>query len=826
MPHSEEVIFGHATMLPAARRSEYLTKECAGDEGLRRRVEQLLVAHECDDSFLDLVDKQQEIGHGLSITEGHDLGPYRILKEIGEGGFGVVYLAEQQRPIKRNVAIKIIKPGMNSRAVITRFESERQALALMDHPNIASVFDGGSSDEGQRPYFVMELVQGVPITNYCDSHSLPIRERLELIISVCNAVHHAHQKGIIHRDIKPSNVMVTEHDGKPVVKVIDFGVAKALHQRLAGQSHQTQQGVLIGTPQYMSPEQAELGRLDVDTRSDVYSLAVLLYELIVGSTPLDVEKLRAASFQETQRMIREEQPLRPSRKLSIAGVDLSKLAKQRSVLPEKLTRVIEGDLDWIVLKGLEKERSRRYESARHLADDIHRSLSHQPVLAGPPSFTYRTSKFVIRNRVGLIFAATTACALAAVVWGLANHRQHRIAAVKKDQVRLNNAVDEANAALVAAVEAQDSNELWTAAKLMGSQIETLVNETPVENTTASRAKTFLIRLANANQDRDFTFSMEQLLVQHSTRQSDESLRTMEKGFRQILKNRGYDVQVISPDELASRLKKDHAPIKLTDALELWLWTRMKLSETGGEEITADEIEDWTNAMNKADPNPIRTAIRSAIFCTVQADGAMLDRAVECGDLSAMCARKLSWLSQAYLQVGEPKRSKEIRNYALARYSNDLILNFEHATRLMNLMRTDEAIRYFMRCTSIRPRNSEVWKNLAEALGRNSEFTQAQMAIEKAIVLEPNDSESHLQLCELLSRNKQPKKAIVAGERTLSLDENQFMAWRWIGRANMDLKQYSQALDAFEKFRKRAGANEKLLVEDWMIDCQEKLDLGQ
>jgi serine/threonine protein kinase len=328
------------------------------------------------------------IGERTAEQVGAVIGPYKLMEQIGEGGFGLVFVAEQQKPVKRRVAIKVIKPGMDSRDVIARFEAERQALALMDHPNIARVLDAGTTDSG-RPYFVMELVHGVPITDYCDRNQLTPRERLELFVFVCQAVQHAHQKGIIHRDLKPSNVMVMLHDGEPVVKVIDFGVAKALHQHLTEKTIYTHFAQMIGTPLYMSPEQAEMSGLDIDTRSDIYSLGVLLYELLTGTTPFDKQRVAKAAYDELIRMIREEDPPKPSTRLSQSTESLPAVAAHRRIEPARLSKMFRGDLDWITMKALEKDRTRRYETASGLAADILRYLHDEPVEASPPSAGYR-----------------------------------------------------------------------------------------------------------------------------------------------------------------------------------------------------------------------------------------------------------------------------------------------------------------------------------------------------------------------------------------------------------------------------------------------------
>ncbi len=344
--------------------------------------------------------------------EPESMGNYRLLEQIGTGGMGEVYRAEQTEPIQRTVAIKIIKRGMDTKDVITRFEAERQALALMDHPSIAKVFEAGSTPQG-RPYFVMEYVRGIPITNYCDEHKLATRERLELFVQLCEGVQHAHQKAIIHRDLKPSNVLVTIQDGKPVPKIIDFGVAKATAQRLTEKTMYTALGEMIGTPEYMSPEQAAMTGEDIDTRTDVYSLGVILYELLAGALPFDPTELRKAGFEGIVRMIREKDPPRPSTKVGTLAEHTSKVAAARRTLPAKLQGQLRGDLDWITMRALDKDRTRRYGSPAELAADVRRHLRHEPVLAGPPSAAYRTRKFVRRHRVGVGVAAVGALVLVA-----------------------------------------------------------------------------------------------------------------------------------------------------------------------------------------------------------------------------------------------------------------------------------------------------------------------------------------------------------------------------------------------------------------------------
>lgn len=438
-----------------ADRILYLEEVCGDDTVLRDKVNALLATFESPDSpTASMVSGGETIDRRTkSPAEGQVgslIGSYKLLQEIGEGGFGVVYMAEQVEPIRRKVALKIVKPGMDSKDVIARFEAERQALALMEHPNIAKVFDGGVTEFG-RPYFVMELVKGIPITEFCDKNKLSTIERVELCITACMAIDHAHKKGIIHRDIKPSNVMVTLHDGKPVCKVIDFGVSKALTQQLTEKTLFTAYGQMVGTPTYMSPEQAEMSGLDIDIRSDIYSLGVVLYELLTGTTPLAKQEVKSATYDELQRMIKEEEAQRPSTRVSKLGEEATVNAKYRNTDSRKLTQQLSGDLDWIIIKALEKDRNRRYDSAKVLAEDLQRHINQEAVLARPPSVIYKTQKFLRRNRlrVGVVGALVLVIAIvlssgALVFEGREEQAKLREQAddLKQEKVALENQVKE------------------------------------------------------------------------------------------------------------------------------------------------------------------------------------------------------------------------------------------------------------------------------------------------------------------------------------------------------------------------------------------------
>jgi non-specific serine/threonine protein kinase/serine/threonine-protein kinase len=423
---AKEIVAAALEIDPAARR-EYLQRACGDDQDLLREVQDVLnlspVSHSSKGTVTIASMAHESASSALVI------GPYKLLGQLGEGGMGVVYHARQDQPIRRDVALKIIKPGMDTRQVIARFESERQALALMDHPSIARVFDGGTTSTG-LPYFVMERVDGAPIVQYCDSKRLSVTERIKLFILVCQAIQHAHQKGIIHRDIKPSNVLVTEQEGKPVPKVIDFGLAKALGPQLTEEATLTNVGTVLGTLEYMSPEQAKLGRHDIDTRADIYSLGAVLYELLSGTTPLEHEHMANADYIETLRRIREEEPPRPSARLRQSSKSAD-IAERRRTDAVRLTRILRGELDWIVMKALEKEPVRRYETVNGLVRDLQRYLEGEPVEAGPSSATYRMKKFLGKYRLWLAIAAAVTALL---VFGIVASSWMTLRARRAEQV--------------------------------------------------------------------------------------------------------------------------------------------------------------------------------------------------------------------------------------------------------------------------------------------------------------------------------------------------------------------------------------------------------
>ncbi len=516
-------------------RAAYLDAACGSDSQLRAEIESLVAAHCEDERFLRVLIEDQEAVEVSPLSEGPGtaIGRYKLLERIGEGGMAVVYMAEQTEPIRRKVALKIIKLGMDTRQVIARFEAERQALAMMDHPNIAKVLDAGATETG-RPYFVMELVTGVSITEYCDANNLSTKNRLQLFVQVCNAVQHAHQKGIIHRDLKPSNVMVTQRDGTAVPKVIDFGIAKATNQRLTEKTLFTRYAHIIGTPAYMSPEQAELSDLDIDTRSDIYSLGVLLYELLTGTTPFSEEELRKAGYIEMQRVIREQEPVKPSTRLTTLGDPLTDVAKHRGCTPDLLRRAVRGDLDWIVMKSLEKDRARQYETANNLADDLRRHLQHEPVLARGPSTTYHLHKFLRRHRshtvaalVMIVFAG-----VAAVVLSMWN--QDRLQLAEAEGFRHRNILSQARESHAKGQYAEALEQISSIlhSEHVGSKAQLLYAGILVEGRQADEATTMLEELLDERPEiAGAAHSLLARILWESTSRDAEKLQEIE-GHRQ------------------------------------------------------------------------------------------------------------------------------------------------------------------------------------------------------------------------------------------------------------------------------------------------------
>jgi serine/threonine protein kinase/tetratricopeptide (TPR) repeat protein len=770
----------------------FLEQACGGDVGLRAEVERLLRArcemgsfHEVSPAPLATVDESD------STRPSTVIGHYKLLQQLGEGGMGTVFLAEQTQPVQRKVALKIIKPGMDSRQVIARFEAERQALALMDHPHIARVLDAGTADNG-RPYFVMELVKGVPITRYCDEHRLTPRQRLELFVPVCQAVQHAHQKGIIHRDLKPSNVLVAPYDGRPVPKVIDFGVAKATGPKLTERTLFTEIGQVVGTLEYMSPEQAELNQLDIDTRSDIYSLGVLLYELLTGTTPLEKKRLKEAAMLELLRLIREEEPPRPSTRLSASKDTLPAISAQRQTEPAKLAKLVRGDLDWIVMKALEKDRNRRYETANGFAMDIQRHLADEPVQACPPSVGYRLRKFARRNKTGLAVAALILVVITVVGAGGGWVIRDRAAREQRLTGQVELIMD-------------DVDRLERAGKWAEAQAAAERAWTAVEGGEADDA--LRRRVGGVRRDLAFVARLDGIRQEHALhlegRQNDAGpARDYPLAFRDY----GVDVEALPVEEAVARLGgKPALAAPIATALDDWVGARVGLGE--GEAA-------WKPLISVArglDPDPLRDRLRAMWGRNFnpkewQEVKTELLRLAESIDLKDESPGVLISLAGVLDRAQLPDAAMRIRRDGQYAHPADFWLNYDLGVKLQLRKDYAGALRYSSIAVSLRPDAAAAHEGLGGTLCYQGKLDEGVAEYRKAIQLDSKSASAHSGLGAALREQRELDEAVAEGRKAIELDPNLSAAHCNLGIA---LQRQGKPDEAVAEYRKAIELDPKL-----------------
>jgi tetratricopeptide (TPR) repeat protein len=808
-------------------RALYLDQACGADQRLRAEVEALLAAHDrlASIPLPATPESADTLDDAITGRPGATVGAYKLKELIGEGGMGLVYVAEQQQPVRRRVALKIIKPGMDSQQVIARFEAERQALALMDHPNIAKVLDGGTTDQSSRhtpcavasdgtrsvpttmgrPYFVMELVKGVPITEYCDQSHLSVRERLELFLEVCNAVQHAHQKGIIHRDIKPSNVLVASHDGKPVVKVIDFGVAKAIGQQLTDKTIYTQLAQLIGTPLYMSPEQARESSLDIDTRTDIYSLGVLLYELLTGTTPFAKERFQQVGYDEMRRIIREEEPPKPSTRMSTVGAAATTASANRKSDPRRLSQLFRGELDWIVMKALEKDRNRRYESAHSLALDLQRYLNDEPVLACPPSAWYLFRKFARRNKARLATAGLTLLFLLLLGGGVGWIARDKAARQAKIAGEINQALQEARE--------REAQGRWSEARAALERARALA----AGSADVSRLRR---RADELGQDLAMAMKLETLLLQPSdTTEVDRRGAQEERDFAEAFRDYGIDVEELTPEQAAERIRARSIRVEIATALEDWAILRkvqLKTEESAWKRLLA--------IARAADPDEQRNRFRDALAAD---DTKALEELAASDNVTALPASTLSFLGLLVANKKmAPQKGVDLLRRAQRRYPDDFWINTGLARLLIRLepKQVDEAIRFYTTAVAIRPHSPMAHLNLSITLREKGLLDEALAACREADRLDPRSAAVHTLRGEILKMMGRREEAIAACQEAIRLRADFLpphyrlgVIFHEMGRRDEALAEFQKAVDIDPRNAAAHGQLGVVLAEKGLLD---------
>jgi serine/threonine protein kinase/Flp pilus assembly protein TadD len=796
----------------ASSQADYIERECGGDEALKARVEALLHSHRAAGSFLHdqpLVGGARDPVEAAPQAEepGTLIGSYKLLERIGEGGFGVVYMAEQLKPVRRKVALKIVKPGMDTRQVIARFEAERQALAIMDHANIAKVLDGGVSPSG-RPYFVMDLIKGVPITEFCDQNQLSAQRRLELFITVCHAVQHAHQKGIIHRDLKPSNVLITQHDTTPVVKIIDFGVAKALGQVLTDKTLFTGFAQMLGTPLYMSPEQAGQSGLDVDTRSDIYSLGVLLYELLTGTTPFDSERFKTAAFDEIRRIIREEEPLKPSSRLSATRQTLKSISAQRQTEPAKLTKLLQGDIDWIVMKALEKDRTRRYETANAFAEDLEHYLSGEPVKARPPSTSYRLRKFVHRNQRWLFATGVIGLACLLVVgsfgWVLRDRESRRSAVHRELELATQEAGEARARALLAVTNPGDWERALAEAVAAFKRAEVIAaqNRPIVNSEMSSRMSAMRGMLAGDMKDRRFAELVDEIRLGVSDTYVDQgefASFAKEDSFPKlraaIEEYFGLEFIKAGKDEVLRLIEERPEPIQeiLINAL-----SECRRVAPKGEE---PKIAWLTSVIEAVDTDPWQERARKAVAAR---DWAGLERMLTGEQAANRSAARLLRLVALVPTAETGARINLLRRVQIA-HPDDFWATYLLGHDIHQLYEWDEALRYLTAAAALRPRSAGTQFQLGIALRDKGRYAEAIDRHREALRLNPKNTMCRRELALVLDLSGKLDEAIAEYREAIRLNPSSYSAHYLLSSALEQQGRLAEAeVAAREALRLRPG----------------------
>jgi tetratricopeptide (TPR) repeat protein/serine/threonine protein kinase len=783
-PQVDEVFDEALRRAAGPDRDRYLEEACGGDLELRRRVERLLRAVAEAGSFLEAPaqDPSPTVDQPPGEQSGAVIGPYKRIEPIGEGGMGTVWMAQQTEPVKRLVALKLIKAGMDSKQVIARFEAERQALALMDHPNIAKVLDAGTTSAG-RPYFVMDLVKGVPITRYCDEHHLTPRQRLKLFMPVCQAVQHAHQKGIIHRDLKPSNVLVALYDGKPVPKVIDFGVAKAAGQSLTEKTLVTGFGSIVGTFEYMSPEQAEINQLDIDTRSDIYSLGVLLYELLTGSPPFTRKELKKVGVLEMLRVIREHEPSKPSTKLSTAE-GLPTLAANRGTEPAKLTRLVRGELDWIVMKALEKDRNRRYETANGFAMDVQRYLADEPVLACPPTVGYRVRKFAWRNKVALAFTGLVLLVLLTATGGIGWNVRDRAARQAIVEGEVLGALEEAENAS----KGQRFSEALSAVKRGEGLLASGGGSTELHE-----------RIRQGRADLDLVVTLQEATtegIEIDVAKSNYDYAPAIAMYQAAFQKYGIDRESTTTAEAVRQIRSRPPQIQLIilETMDRW-WAKEWKPKRSLEE---QRKQDWLMAVIRgSDDDSWRGRMRQA---TDRRDFKILEDLANSDAVMKQGPSTLRTLADWLEAGGKGDLALAILRRAQHAHPGDFLTNNHLGLLLLNAdpPQPEDAVRFFAIAVALNPDNAGARLNLGVALRKLGKLEEATAEYRKAIELRPDYAMPYSNLGNALASQKKFDEALVAFREAIRRKPDSGFAHAGMGGVLLEQKKFDEAIAAYRE----------------------------